>query len=151
VVQPETRSRDETMTKDAIETCFIKTIAANPNEITDCLVYADWLEERGDHRANFIRLWAELCESEYGEGNYVHLRTLIDRYQETIQTTDRPWLEKLARARPWISRETAVLLVRVYLRTRHGRKKDRQWIELGWQPEFPPGDTWHVYYWRQKP
>jgi uncharacterized protein (TIGR02996 family) len=34
---------------------FIDAIRANPNDLTLWLVYADWLEERGDPRAEQIR------------------------------------------------------------------------------------------------
>ena len=39
---------------------FLKGIAANPNDLTLHLVFADWLEERGDWRAEFLRLDATL-------------------------------------------------------------------------------------------
>jgi len=35
---------------------FIRAILANPAELTAWLVYADWLDERDDPRAEFIRL-----------------------------------------------------------------------------------------------
>jgi uncharacterized protein (TIGR02996 family) len=41
---------------------FIRAIVAHPGEDSPRLVYADWLEERGDPRANYLRheaLWAK--------------------------------------------------------------------------------------------
>jgi uncharacterized protein (TIGR02996 family) len=35
---------------------FVQAIAANPNDDTLRLVYADWLEERGDPRGAYLRL-----------------------------------------------------------------------------------------------
>jgi uncharacterized protein (TIGR02996 family) len=43
---------------------FIRAIAADPADNTLRLVYADWLEERGDGRAEFLRLEAELAGKE---------------------------------------------------------------------------------------
>jgi uncharacterized protein (TIGR02996 family) len=46
------------------EAAFIQAILANPGDITSRLVYADWLEERGDpeslRRAEYIRIECEL-------------------------------------------------------------------------------------------
>lgn len=39
---------------------FVQAIAANPNDDTLRLVYADWLEERGDVRGAYLRLDCEL-------------------------------------------------------------------------------------------
>jgi uncharacterized protein (TIGR02996 family) len=38
---------------------FIRAILDHPDELTTWLVYADWLEDRGDPRAEFLRLTAE--------------------------------------------------------------------------------------------
>jgi uncharacterized protein (TIGR02996 family) len=38
------------------EQAFLRAIRANPDEAANLLVYADWLEERGDPRAEYIRL-----------------------------------------------------------------------------------------------
>jgi uncharacterized protein (TIGR02996 family) len=59
------------------EEAFLRAIAANPVDDGTRLVYADWLEERGDPRAEYIRLrlrlreprgrkrvWARRCELE---------------------------------------------------------------------------------------
>ena len=41
---------------------FLQAIAAAPHDPTPRLIYADWLEERGDARSEFIRLHARLAE-----------------------------------------------------------------------------------------
>ncbi len=41
------------------ETTFLSAIAANPEDTARRLVFADWLEERGDFRAEFIRTGIE--------------------------------------------------------------------------------------------
>ena len=35
---------------------FLEAVQANPDEIQMRLVYADWLEEKGDERCEFVRL-----------------------------------------------------------------------------------------------
>jgi uncharacterized protein (TIGR02996 family) len=42
------------------EDAFIRAIQADPDDTTTRLVYADWLEERGQPaRAETLRRWAE--------------------------------------------------------------------------------------------
>jgi uncharacterized protein (TIGR02996 family) len=43
------------------EAGFIDAILANPSEDATRLVYADWLEERGDPRAAYLRLECQLA------------------------------------------------------------------------------------------
>jgi uncharacterized protein (TIGR02996 family) len=43
------------------EVDFFEAILANPDDRSLPLVYADWLEERGDPRSEFLRLQAELA------------------------------------------------------------------------------------------
>jgi uncharacterized protein (TIGR02996 family) len=47
------------MTDDAT---FIRAIQDNPNDDSIRLVYADWLEERGDSRGEYLRLAGRLAE-----------------------------------------------------------------------------------------
>jgi uncharacterized protein (TIGR02996 family) len=47
------------MTKDE---AFLKAISADPNDNALRLVYADWLDEQNDPRAEFVRLKARLSE-----------------------------------------------------------------------------------------
>lgn len=41
---------------------FLRAIAADPDDDVPRLIYADWLEERGDPRSEFIRLQCELAQ-----------------------------------------------------------------------------------------
>ena len=41
---------------------FLQQIVAAPEDVEPRLVYADWLEERGDPRGDFIRIQCELAE-----------------------------------------------------------------------------------------
>src|SRR5262245_25055524 len=43
---------------------FIRAILDYPEELTNWLVYADWLDERGDPRAEFLRLMVERQQSD---------------------------------------------------------------------------------------
>jgi uncharacterized protein (TIGR02996 family) len=45
------------------DSAFIRAIVARPDDDTVRLVYADWLEERGDPRGEFLRLEAALARS----------------------------------------------------------------------------------------
>jgi uncharacterized protein (TIGR02996 family) len=44
------------------EEAFLRAISAAPDDSTVRLVYADWLEERGDPKAEFVRLQVRLRE-----------------------------------------------------------------------------------------
>lgn len=41
---------------------FLRTILAAPGDFAPRLVYADWLEERGDPRAEYVRAWVAMME-----------------------------------------------------------------------------------------
>ena len=41
---------------------FLQTICANPDDDAPRLVYADWLDERGDSLGEFIRVQVELAK-----------------------------------------------------------------------------------------
>ncbi len=57
------------------ETAFLKNILDDPDEDANRLVYADWLEERGDPRGELIRL-------QVGQG------PLVDRDLSRLQVHD---------------------------------------------------------------
>ena len=42
------------------EHAFIDEIATNPHDISTKLIFADWLEEQGDNRADLLRRGCEL-------------------------------------------------------------------------------------------
>src|SRR5262245_36198782 len=46
------------------EEAFLKAIRGEPDELAHRLVYADWLEERGDPRAEFVRLGAQVAQAQ---------------------------------------------------------------------------------------
>jgi uncharacterized protein (TIGR02996 family) len=53
---------------------FLQTIAEHPNEDAHRLIFADWLEEHGDWRAEFLRLDCTLHTMTGEEVNYPHLK-----------------------------------------------------------------------------
>jgi uncharacterized protein (TIGR02996 family) len=58
------------------EEAFLRAICANPDDDLPRLVYADWLDERGDPRGEFIRVECELphLASEDPRRRQLHLR-----------------------------------------------------------------------------
>src|SRR5262245_39697354 len=132
----------------ADDAAFILAMATEPHDTAMSLKYADWLQERGDSRAELLRVWCELVAVPYNEDTYRKIQTLADCYREQVGRAEPTWLENLGRAREWVDRDLAVKLVRVYLRMRHGRKEDRQ--HIGFESWRYPGN-WELYYWRQPP
>jgi uncharacterized protein (TIGR02996 family) len=58
------------------ETAFLSAILENPKDNTALLVYADWLEERGDARSAYLREQVEFCKSRTEESR----QRLIQHY-----------------------------------------------------------------------
>jgi uncharacterized protein (TIGR02996 family) len=127
---------------------FRRAIVAEPDDTALALIYADWLDERDDPRGAFLRLWAELLGAAYSEDDHSRLEQLAQRYRTALGAIDAAWVAELGRARPWVGRELAVKLARVYLRTVEGRREDRQWIVLD---KFDWLDSWTVRYSRNDP
>ena len=65
---------------------FIRAICAAPNDAALNLVYADWLEERGDERAECLRVQATLAQ-----GGVVDAFTW-SRFQTLVERLDPAWL-----------------------------------------------------------
>jgi uncharacterized protein (TIGR02996 family) len=128
---------------------FLIAIADEPADLVSQLVYADWLEERGDERSACLRAWFEVIDIPYSEATYRLLQSTIEVYQSRIEAVDPAWVQRMAKARDWVDEELARDLARLYLRTRHGRKSDRQWIEAPKPSFFDP--FWYVSYWRNLP
>jgi uncharacterized protein (TIGR02996 family) len=56
------------------ETAFWLAIAADPDDDRPRLVYADWLEEQGDPRGEFVRVQIELARSDGADDRRTQLR-----------------------------------------------------------------------------
>src|SRR5262249_54543890 len=72
------------------EEAFLKSISANPPDNTARLVYADWLEERGDLRADYLRV---LCAWLTCRSDRDH--QLIERERELRAAVGRRWLARI--------------------------------------------------------
>ena len=126
---------------------FVAAILASPGDEAPELVYADWLEERGDARGRALRLRAALLAAQYIDAEHARIAELSEAYQAAIRSADAEWTLMLGRARPWITERLSIVLVRVHLRTRHGRREDSQWVEFWYDWKT----AWAAYYWRQDP
>jgi uncharacterized protein (TIGR02996 family) len=71
---------------------FHETILENPDDDAPRLVYADWLEERGDPRGEFIRLQCELARIEDEDGRTGELR---DRENSLLNLHGEKWREEI--------------------------------------------------------
>lgn len=67
---------------------FLQAIRANPDDDHLRLIYADWLEERGDPRGEFIRVQIELAK----EPDSRRQQTLVTRQEELLQVHRQEWL-----------------------------------------------------------
>ena len=73
---------------------FLDEIRANPHDDAARLVYADWLEERGDVRAEYLRLECEPCPSPHYRGRGYHVAL---RMRKLMGSIDRQWLDAVTR------------------------------------------------------
>jgi uncharacterized protein (TIGR02996 family) len=84
------------------EDAFLRAILADPADAAARLVYADWLEERGDERscakAEFLRLEAKLKARGRGRRE-PKKRDIKARLRELRETLGRDWLAQIDRAR----------------------------------------------------
>lgn len=74
------------------EDAFIQEIRANPHEEMPRLIFADFLEEAGDPRGEFIRVQCELANREPGDPERV---TLNARERELVDGHADDWLAPL--------------------------------------------------------
>jgi len=68
---------------------FIRAILDNPDELTTWLIYADWLDERGDPCAEFLRLSVALNQQ---SGNQRSRRLIKRRLNKLRATLDPNWI-----------------------------------------------------------
>src|SRR2546430_2364199 len=73
---------------------FIAAILDDPTPEIHRLVYADWLEDQGDPRAEFLRVECALLNLVPGD---VRLPTLQKRLQELLPALDPDWLALIRR------------------------------------------------------
>jgi uncharacterized protein (TIGR02996 family) len=74
------------------ETPFLEAIRADPHDVAARLVYADWLEERGDPRGELIRIEEEMRPLPVFSDRFWELKP---RRHELLQTLRKDWLEAM--------------------------------------------------------
>lgn len=77
---------------------FVRNILNNPADLTGWLVYADWLDEHGDSRAEFIRLELKKDDPDLTRADREHLMERLEELREQIEPEwvavfDRPKVE----------------------------------------------------------
>jgi uncharacterized protein (TIGR02996 family) len=77
---------------DPAHKAFIDAIAEDPDDDTARLVYADWLDERGDPRAEYLRLEVELATSISGDRR----KQAIGRMRQLRRRLDAHWLKRMS-------------------------------------------------------
>jgi uncharacterized protein (TIGR02996 family) len=75
---------------------FIRAIQATPHDTALLSVYADWLEERSDRRAQFLRLRVRLAQMSPVGKKCVRLEAELRRLRSEVPTD---WLAQLDRTR----------------------------------------------------
>jgi uncharacterized protein (TIGR02996 family) len=75
---------------------FLDAIAEHWDDDRVRLVYADWLEERGDPRGEFLRLECQLAKLSSNDGRCQQLR---DRFLQIGRTCDWHWLRSVSRVK----------------------------------------------------
>src|SRR5688572_22900747 len=73
---------------------FLRAIAESPRDNTPRLVYADWLDERRDPRAEWLRLQRTLASPVPDRARYTDL---CAREQELHRALDPVWLHAVRR------------------------------------------------------
>lgn len=126
---------------------FLLAVAAAPDDALIHLVYADWLDERDDPGGLCLRYWVELARTPYSDTAYPALRGHLAGFRAALREADPQWVELVDRARPWVGERLAVLIARLYLREKQGRKHERQWVA---HTTLSRG-LWHVGYWPNDP
>lgn len=75
---------------------FLQAILENPDDDFPRLVYADWLEERGDPRGEFIRLQCQIANLPAGDPRRPELegreRDLLGRHEDSWVGRIRDWV-----------------------------------------------------------
>src|SRR5579862_3434909 len=84
--------------KSMTENDFISAIRANPDDDSTRLIYADWLEERGDLRGRFIRLQIELAQLPSQDSRRAELK---DQIKDLLAEHEESWVGPV---RQWCSR-----------------------------------------------
>jgi len=91
------------------ESTFLDSIKANPEDLFLRQVYADWLEERGDPRSEYLRVDGELQQtlnslSPNASRTEPKIRQLRARLRKLAKPLDAAWVALFDELRPQILR-----------------------------------------------
>ena len=90
------------------EASVLDAIKANPEDLVFRLVYADWLEDRGDARSEYLRVDAELQGLIHAlaanESATEKIRQLQSRLRKLGKTLDSAWTDIFDALRPRLFR-----------------------------------------------
>jgi len=85
-----------------LEQAFLAAIQSNPDDDAPRLIYADWLEERGDPRAAFLRAECLLAGLSPQNEQYAELKA---RLRALGSRVDVDWVAQVSRAPVWLEPE----------------------------------------------
>jgi uncharacterized protein (TIGR02996 family) len=93
------------------EDAFLRAIAESPDDDAPRLIYADWLDERGDPRGEFIRVQCELARMPPGDppGHVTRADAYGFQCELTLMTPDEPRSPDALRRQELQAREQALL------------------------------------------
>jgi uncharacterized protein (TIGR02996 family) len=74
---------------------FIRQIVANPSDDSLRIVYADWLEERGDPRGEFLRIQTALTRMPRKDKRFVSFRKRLKALRPSVDAEWLAWLNTL--------------------------------------------------------
>jgi carbon storage regulator CsrA len=74
--------------RSPLEAAFLRAVLADPADDAPRLIYADWLDEQGDPRGEFIRVQCRLAQLPPGDEA---VRGLRRREQELLSIHERSW------------------------------------------------------------
>lgn len=77
---------------------ILDEIDTAPEDTERRLIYADWLEERGDRRCEFVRLEIEV-EASVAGNDRKRLGELVTRLRDAGAGLDRCWKRRLLKSR----------------------------------------------------
>ncbi len=91
------------------EQSFLAEIQANPEDLSLRLVYADWLEEQGDARSEYLRVDVEFHRSirllsSFDEAADRDIKKLRARLKRLSKKFDADWLDTFDKLRPELIR-----------------------------------------------
>jgi uncharacterized protein (TIGR02996 family) len=77
------------------EQTFIQAILANPTDGAPRLVFADWLEERGDPRGELLRIQTALTELPRKDKRYAGCQKQLNKLRSSLDSESLAWFNTL--------------------------------------------------------